>query len=75
MGMTDIEADLMLAKAQAEQYRNERDLLVRRLRHLLESETIRAYDEKNAAGDYVRDIRGLDDILHRAALTVITQNK
>lgn len=73
MGMSDIEADLMLAKAQAEQYRNERDHLVLRLRHLLESETIREYDKKNAAGDYELDIRELDCIVRKAALVIMAR--
>ena len=59
--MTDLEADLMIAKARIEELERERDILEKRLRHLLESKTICMFDElKPRTGEYLRDIKTLD---------------
>ena len=37
------------------------EILEKRLRHLLQSKTIREYDEKNFHGNYKKDIKKLDE--------------
>lgn len=69
--MSDLEADLKIAKARIEELEQERDAFAERLTHLLKSETIRQYDKKDNAG-YLMSITGLDkfidDLVNRNAL-------
>lgn len=68
-GMTDIEADLMLAKARIAELEKlcnnlekTRVSLTKRMRHLLQSDFIKSYDEiYPRTGEYVRDINELDN--------------
>lgn len=72
--LTCLESQLHVKQAVVEQLTEERDELRAeneelrrnihihegRLRHLLQSETIRLFDETDGRGDYVRDIKRLD---------------
>lgn len=53
---------------ESEQMRIERDALERRLKHLLQSETIRQFDAISPrSGDYERDISDLDEMMKSSA--------
>lgn len=53
---------------ESEQMRIERDVLERRLKHLLQSETIRQFDAISPRnGDYERDISDLDEMMKSSA--------
>jgi hypothetical protein len=47
-------------RAENEALRNDSHILEGRLRHLLQSATVRLFDEKDLSGDYVKDIKRLD---------------